>query len=287
VDDLIGSTKGVDNRNNFALGCGHIEKEEYDDMYIDPEVGLPRDKPHYVSYAYDRSMTADCTNSVVQESWRACFPLWRPELDEANRNRTVSFDAAGKYNLCQLPPAVMPLTSCIMGCFAPDQRLLFTSGYEAIATAVKQGMLDIVTLAPDATFDVMRLMNNKVASYIGDSFAQEQEMITLRMDSGATLRVTPSHPLLAEDGTIRQAKAFIAGERLIKVDGTFEAIAAISSEKELTRVYNVQPATRDNTSNVIIAEGYLSASHRYQSEDDKFANRRMLRAHVPSEIVAE
>jgi hypothetical protein len=55
---------------------------------------------------------------------------------------------------------------------------------------------------------------------------------------------------------------------------------------EFTKVYNLKPTTTDLTSNILVAQGYLSGSVRYQNEYIKYLNRVLLRHNIPSSVIA-
>jgi hypothetical protein len=52
-------------------------------------------------------------------------------------------------------------------------------------------------------------------------------------------------------------------------------------------VFNVKPVTLDTTTNVLIAQGYLTASQRYQSDAERYLRRAMLRRTLPDWTVSE
>ncbi|MFP2907631.1 hypothetical protein ACLESD_21785 [Pyxidicoccus sp. 3LFB2] len=53
----------------------------------------------------------------------------------------------------------------------------------------------------------------------------------------------------------------------------------------VTKAYNVRPVTTDLTSNILVAQGFLSGSQRFQSEYLTEMNRLIIRSNVPDGIV--
>jgi hypothetical protein len=53
----------------------------------------------------------------------------------------------------------------------------------------------------------------------------------------------------------------------------------------VTKVYNLRPATTDLMTNIIVAQGYLNGSARYQSEYLKYLNRVLIRQNIPAELI--
>lgn len=257
-------------RNSWSLQCGYISRKTHDRLYFetDPRTGVTTrlDQWKFVSYAKN-----DPANG---------YPLWRPEDYELLKK-----DENGVFSRCEKPADVRPFAFCKIGCYAPEQRITFSTGPTRIDEAFEQRRRDIVTLAPDATFEALKLMDNRVHSYIADVLPREQELLTFTMESGGVLRVTPDHPIVDEEGMVRAASEFQNGDRLVKADGTFDPIRSIVKGKFFGKVYNVQPETKDPTSNVVIAEGYLNASHKYQSPELRYMNRRLVRETVDQALL--
>jgi intein/homing endonuclease len=97
------------------------------------------------------------------------------------------------------------------------------------------------------------------------------------MKSGGSLRVTAEHPLLTDDGIMRQAEDLKVGASLVRADGSPDAISSVEVSKIFGKVYNVRPTTVDYTSNIVVAGGYLNGSVRYQNEFLDMINALILR----------
>lgn len=183
------------------------------------------------------------------------------------------------------PERMMHDGVCEPGCYTPDQQVLFESGLVSIDEAQSTGRHDLVTLSADATFDNISLTSNPVERYTVDKEAAKQEILVFRMASGGSLSVTTHHPLVDGKGSISKAMDFVVGEHLVKQDGTLDEIVSIEQTQWYGKVYNLRPVSRDLTSNILVAQGYLNGSVRYQSEYVQELNRIILRGNVPDELV--
>ena len=114
----------------------------------------------------------------------------------------------------------------------------------------------------------------------------QQTIFTLRMKSGGQLRVTNEHPLVTSDGVMKQAQTLVVGEELVRDNGSPDPVVSIVKSTELTKVYNLRPTTTDLTSNILVAQGYLTGSARYQNEYIKYLNRVLFRQKIPSAMIA-
>lgn len=173
---------------------------------------------------------------------------------------------------------------CWGGCYTPEMKVAFTEGELGIKAAHESGHLDLITLAPDATIDNLEYINNHVKSYTVDVEEQQQVIYNVVMESGGKLRVTSEHPLLTDDGIMRQAKDLTTKQSLLKRNGTPDKIASIKRENYFGKVYNVKPVTYDYQSNIVVAQGYLNGSSRYQNEYLDMINSIILRRALPEEL---
>lgn len=176
-----------------------------------------------------------------------------------------------------LPQSAVNAGLCVAGCYVAGTALQFADGPIAIGAAQQASQGNLVTLAPDATLDNLTTITNKVDRYTKDLVDTVQVIYTLTMASGGQLRVTNEHPLLGPDGIIRQAQMLKVGDALVRANGKPDPIVSIRTGKENTKVYNVRPVTTDYTSNIVIAEGYLNGSLRYQNEFLDTINSLILR----------
>jgi hypothetical protein len=176
-----------------------------------------------------------------------------------------------------LPAQAVNVGLCVAGCYVEGTALQFADGPMGIKAAALSDKANLVTLAPDATLDNITLIDNQVDRYTTDVVEAKQTIYTLRMQSGGQLRVITEHPLLGPDGVIRQAQALKVGDSLVRADGKPDPIVSVQVDSVFGKVYNVRPVTTDYTSNIIIAEGYLNGSLRYQNEFLDTINSLILR----------
>jgi hypothetical protein len=176
---------------------------------------------------------------------------------------------------------------CEASCFTPDQRVLFSGGEQNILDAMNAGREDIVTLSPDATLDNLQLTEGKVYSYTSETRDSEHVIYHVRTASGGELKVTNEHPVVTSEGRLVQAQALKAGDELLRQDGTPDAIVSVEKGTHFGKVYNLKPEARDQVSNILVAQGYLVGSARFQNDDVDYMNRVILFRGIPSELLPE
>lgn len=170
---------------------------------------------------------------------------------------------------------------CESSCYAPGQKLQFQSGEVEIVKALEQRRADLVSLASDSTLDNVKLMNNETFSYTAETRDTKHVIIELSTESGGKLRVTDEHPVINGEGRMVQAKTLRVGDDLVRANGSPDRIVSVDRVAHFGKVYNLRPVTEDLVSNVLIAEGFLVGSSRFQNDDVGYLNRVILYRAVP------
>jgi hypothetical protein len=174
---------------------------------------------------------------------------------------------------------------CVGSCYAPDQQLSFATGDEPIQSALEARRTGVTTLTPDSTLHHIKLQTDDVASYSRDLHDATQVIFEIRTRSGGQLRVTEKHPVLVGDGRIVEARTLKPGTRLIKADGSRDPIVSVSQTSYVGKAYNLKPAATNHVANILIAQGFLVGSSRYQNEDADYINRILLGRAVPTSVI--
>jgi hypothetical protein len=171
---------------------------------------------------------------------------------------------------------------CEASCYTPEQEVLFSDGYMPIVDAFEARREDVVTLAPDATLDDVKLQQNRTYSYTREIRDAMHHIYVIRTASGGELRVTNEHPVLNGEGRIVQAQTLKVGQDLLKADGTPDRITDIQKTQYFGKVYNISPVSTDLVSNVVVAQGFLVGSSRFQNDEVGYMNRMLLYRSVPA-----
>ncbi|RKG72479.1 Hint domain-containing protein [Corallococcus terminator] len=179
------------------------------------------------------------------------------------------------------------VANCESSCYAPDQELLFSNGSVPISKAVREQQTDILTLTPDATLDDVQLQTNHVYSYTSETRDSEHLLYTITTEHGGKLRLTNEHPVVNSEGRMVRAADLKVDDELLRQDGTRERVVSVEKTTHFGKVYNLRPITRDQVTNVLVAQGFLVGSARYQNEDVGFMNRIILQRSVPEELLPQ
>ncbi len=172
--------------------------------------------------------------------------------------------------ICQ--PNVRWLSVCEAGCYQADQMVRFSTGDVEIGEAAAAIRHDLVMLSPEATLDDLRYQVGRLGHYTNDIMPQMQTIVSLFTQSGGSLKVLTNHAVLCADGVMVAAETLRVGDSLVRENGSQDAILRIEADDLYTQVYNVSPATSNLTSNIVIAQGYLNGSGRYQNEYMRYLN---------------
>jgi hypothetical protein len=227
-----------------------------------------------------RPLYATFENTPVIGSGTQLFP--HPTLADCNLYTDHSGSAAARWNSSFFVAAY-----CESSCYTPDQSLRFSTGDVNIVQAMKAKRDDLVTLSADATLDDLSLQTSKVYSYTTEIRDAENVIYKLTTASGGSLSVTNEHPIITSEGRLVQAQKLAMGDELLKADGTPDAIVAIEKTVHFGKVYNIKPAPTAPVANILVAQGYLVGSARFQNDDVGYMNRVMLFRGVPDDVMPQ
>ena len=165
---------------------------------------------------------------------------------------------------------LVKLGYCLAGCYTPEQRVMFNGAYAGIQNAYESGFSSVTALTDGSTLGSMSFAEQPIRAFVaGDT----SELIYVLKDAkGDTLQVTAEHPLVKADGSIVKARTLQKGDRLAKANGKSVPLTEITTFLYTGAVWNVQPTSHNKAENILVAQGFLTGSVRFQNEwaDDVF-----------------
>jgi len=269
--DQLTNNEQADARIDWAFRCGYINAQ--------------------AAWSYKNYF--DIASSSIKEKTSHTYPLfgWLSPKDQtltfvwkAPIDRYADCPRPYEATLGGYPQAV---GECVAGCYTPEQRLRFSGGEVAIRRAVETNRTDIVTLGMNATMEQLKFQVGKVAVYTVDITEAKQPIFNIRTASGGLLRVTPNHPIVDGSGVVKQAHEFVVGDELVRANGALDPVISIEKELFYGKAYNLKPTTFDPLTNIVVAEGFLNGSGRYQDKSVTEGNRSLLRKNIPDSAFAQ
>jgi hypothetical protein len=252
-EDSLSITQAIE-RVNWAFKCGYITADDMHDALYSGAANAPRPRPEYPLFA-----TADLSNH------------WAAPVD---RN-------AG----CGVPAGYSVQGFCTSSCYTPEQELWFPTGFVPIQQARASVLKQIVTLSPESRQGNLSFQNTPVDSYTMEFKDTWHDIIIFETQTGGELRVTTNHPLVDGEGRVRTADTFRVGDSLVHFESGNDPIVRLTKIKYFGKVYNVTPRAEDLTSQIVVAQGFLSGSAFYQNDGVNYLNRQILRRNLPESII--
>ncbi|RKH17026.1 cell surface protein [Corallococcus sp. CA047B] len=225
-----------------------------------------------------RTLYPSFENSPVAGSGTQLFP--HPTLNNCNLYSDATGTTVWNTNF-------YVIAYCESSCYAPDQKVLFSDGETNLLQAMQQGREDVITLGANATLDDLQLTQGKVYSYTSETRDSEHLLYHLRTASGGELKVTNEHPVVTREGRLVQAQTLKVGDELLRHDGTPDAIVSVEKSTHFGKVYNLKPESREQVSNILVAQGFLVGSARFQNDDIEYMNRVLLYRGVPEDVLPQ
>lgn len=160
---------------------------------------------------------------------------------------------------------------CNIGCYTPEQRILSSGVYIPIEKAFETEESFVNSLTENSDLNGIEIQDSEIESFIvGDT---KETVFLFTTDQGKKIRVTSNHPLVLSDGLVKAAADIKEEDSLLGVveDSAFrnvqaEKILSIETQWFEGNVYNLQPVSEKEIENIIIAEGLLNGSNRFQNE---------------------
>lgn len=246
TDDQVNTVDDAKARAEWAYRCNLIDPTEWEyefthsyDRRSRSNIPLPPGQRRYPIFVHNIKRD---TNS---------FPIWHPNLSS-----------------CDMPEDVIFFEVCVNGCFKPDQRVALGDGYRAVEEIERKGKKDqsLITLAPGSTFESPHYQLQSIDYFVRSAEDAHETLVKLTTSDGS-LVVTKNHPILEGNGFMVMADQLQVGDNLVKADGSLSKITAKNYEYFFGQVYNLSPLSGEAVENVIVTEGFLNGSHRFQDGD--------------------
>jgi hypothetical protein len=164
-------------------------------------------------------------------------------------------------------PCVFGLTvlgSCKTGCYTPEQKVLFNGAYSGVQHAFESHKLSVTALTAGSTLRDMGFAEQPIQTYVAG--ATTEDIFVLKDKRGDTVQVTSQHPMVLADGTVVKANTLKKGDRLAKADGTSSRLTEVKTFSFTGTVWNVEPTSHDKAENILVGQGFLTGSVRFQNE---------------------
>lgn len=153
---------------------------------------------------------------------------------------------------------------CQVGCYLGSQHLLLGGQPVAIESAFARSIKEVETLSQTTRRGELQFEPRAIQHYT--SGETEENIYTIQMENGSELQVTADHPFVGSDFVMVKAKDLKKGHSLVHRTGELVPIRSISIDLYKGKVWNVQPESKVRAENILVAEGFLTGSIRFQNQ---------------------
>lgn len=195
---------------------------------------------------------------------RPYYPMFGTWNGRLNETQVWKPEAHGMPK--RVPGGKVWVAVCRASCYTPEQQILTDNGYMTIDKAEQAQHPAIITLGDKALMDNLSFQKSEVQKYTASFQDTFHVILNFQMRSGGKIRVTPNHTLLNQEGRVVEASSLRVGDSLIATQGGLDPIDAIETSTHFGKVYNLRPSSQDKKANIVVAQGYLTGSDRYQNE---------------------
>lgn len=221
------------------------------------------------------------SGQTIDTSSRLLYPTF---MDRAKNPEKAWIAPKDKNASCNGVPAQAYVAAvCVSSCSTPEQEILTQAQANLkmkntpFVEALLQNHQFVATLQSNSSMSSKTVQKTKVDQWVTELIDSDHEIVEFRMASGGKLRLTPNHPLVADDGSLKLAEDFRAGDNLVLLGGKLDPIVSVGRSMYYGKVYNVFVKSADLKHNIVVTNGYLNGTAFYQNEGAKFMNRNLLK----------
>lgn len=182
---------------------------------------------------------------------------------------------------CSVPENLEIPTVCLASCATPEQQILAQAEgngkleYVKFVDAWDQKFKFVATLASQSTMSSKFVQKTAVDQWVTELMDGKHEILIFSMKSGGQLKLTPNHPIVTNEGTMKLAGDFKAGESLVMLGGARDPILSINKIDYVGKVYNVFVKSNELHKNIVVTNGYLNGTAFFQNDGAQHLNRRL------------
>lgn len=159
---------------------------------------------------------------------------------------------------------IMAAGNCKAGCYTPTQELLFGGESMSIERGYQSDQPTLTALTADSTPEALAFGEQAIDSFVAGE--TQEDIFILHGDGGQHLEVTAHHPMVLMDGALIAADSVVPNDVLLGADGEPVTLVKVEKVSFTGTVWNVQPESTDKRENILVAEGFLTGSVRFQNE---------------------
>lgn len=163
---------------------------------------------------------------------------------------------------------------CMFGCFDSNTKvLIYGQDEKTLYCPASQisGATRLLSFDPKSFLDAPLVQPRQITKIIKGDAGYKETLIDFQLANGRSLKVTPNHGMLLDDGRVILARHVKQGDSFVGLKGEKVAINNIATFEQDEGVINFRLAgPKDGSSHIMVAEGVFVGDHAWQAdlEDD-------------------
>jgi len=185
---------------------------------------------------------------------------------------------------CSMPNSAFVAAVCVSSCATPDQHVMVKEHPSSLPTFMRfdevhsKKLALVMTLRSPVFKANGNLTHSKVDQWVTEVVDTEHDIKVIVLKSGGQLKLTPNHPMVMPDGSLKLVQDLRVGESLVKSNSSLDPVISIQDIKFYGKVYNVFTQSASPQHNIVFINGYMSGSAMFQNEAANLINRRIFRS---------
>ena len=164
---------------------------------------------------------------------------------------------------CVVPANIFVAAVCVSSCATPEQQILVEANaqlkkmkYTSFIDALTEKTAKVGTLTTESNINTKTVRATEVDQWVTEMIDTEHDILEFHMKSGRSIRLTPNHPIVAQDGSVHVAETFKVGDHLDQLGGVLDPITSINGTKYFGKVYNLFVKSADPLHTIVVTNGY-------------------------------
>jgi len=185
---------------------------------------------------------------------------------------------------CQMPETAYVAAVCVSSCATPDQYILVKEHANLLPKflrfdeAYTQKIPFVMTLNTNVLNSRNNITHSRVDQWVTEVVDTVHDIRVIKLKSGGQLKLTPNHPMVIPDGSLKLVQDLKVGDKLVQRNGQPDVITEIRDTKYFGKVYNIFTQSSSPQHNIVFINDYMSGSAMFQNEAANLINRRILRS---------
>jgi hypothetical protein len=197
---------------------------------------------------------------------------------------------------CNVPAGIYVAAVCTASCATPDEQILVQDDslqghnnltYKKFIDAWQENVKFVATMQENSLLASKKVDLSRVDYWVTELLDGNHDVLTFNMKSGGQITLTPNHPIVNDEGSLRLASDWKVGQNMVQLGGKFDEVVSIVPSVYYGKVYNVFVKSNSLQHNIVVTNGYLNGTAYFQNDGSGYINKQILRRNLIEGVLGQ